>query len=64
MDDTVERRAVELGPVIGERQLISDGLQPGDRVVVNGQVGLMPGMAVQITNGADAPSATDSPEGE
>jgi len=63
-DDTVERRAVELGPVIGERQLISDGLQPGDRVVVNGQVGLMPGMAVQITNGADAPSATDSPEGE
>ncbi|MBL4609576.1 MAG: efflux RND transporter periplasmic adaptor subunit [Pseudomonas sp.] len=63
-DDTVERRAVELGPVIGERQLIGDGLQPGDRVVVNGQVGLMPGMAVQITNGADAPSATDSPEGE
>ncbi len=63
-DDTVERRAVELGPVIGERQLISDGLQPGDRVVVNGQVGLMPGMAVQITNGTDAPSATDSPEGE
>lgn len=63
-DDTVERRAVELGPVIGERQLISQGLQPGDRVVVNGQVGLMPGMSVQVTNGDDAQSAAAPAEGE
>jgi len=63
-DDTVERRAVELGPVIGERQLITDGLQPGDRVVVNGQVGLMPGMPVQVTNGAETQSTAAPAEGE
>jgi len=63
-DDKVERRAVELGPVIGGRQLITDGLQPGDRVVVNGQVGLMPGMPVQVTNGAETQSTAAPAEGE
>lgn len=58
---TVEKRAVELGAIIDDRQIISEGLQPGERVVVNGQVGLMPGMAVKMSNAAadsdDAPTA-------
>ena len=63
-DETVERRAVELGPVIDERQVISGGLQIGERVVVNGQVGLMPGVAVRITNAdTDQPTAARA-EGE
>tara|TARA_R110001599_G_scaffold3464_10_gene19164 strand:+ start:40144 stop:41256 length:1113 start_codon:yes stop_codon:yes gene_type:complete len=63
-DETVERRAVELGPVIDERQVISGGLQIGERVVVNGQVGLMPGVTVRITNAdTDQPTAARA-EGE
>lgn len=58
---TVEKRAVELGAIIDDRQIITEGLQPGERVVVNGQVGLMPGMAVKMSNAAadsdDAPTA-------
>ncbi len=63
-DETVERRGVVLGPVINERQLISEGLQPGERVVVNGQVGLMPGMSVVVTNSDADQSATGPAEGE
>ena len=44
----VERRAVRLGPVIGDRQIISAGLEAGERVVVNGHVGLQPGMQVRL----------------
>lgn len=58
---TVEKRAVELGAIVDDRQIITEGLQPGERVVVNGQVGLMPGMAVKMSNAAadsdDAPTA-------
>ena len=40
------RRTVELGPVIGERTVITAGLSPGDRVVVAGQQQVAEGQSV------------------
>jgi membrane fusion protein, multidrug efflux system len=45
-DDTVQLRPVELGPVVAGRQVILSGLAAGDRLVINGQVALGPGLAV------------------
>ncbi len=43
-------RPVELGPRVGQQQVILSGLQPGEQLVVNGQVALHPGADVQVTN--------------
>ncbi|MBZ0330550.1 efflux RND transporter periplasmic adaptor subunit [Halomonas sp. ANAO-440] len=47
VDDTAQSRTVELGPVVDSRQVVLAGLEPGDRLVVNGQVALQDGMPVQ-----------------
>lgn len=44
-------RLVELGPVVDGRQVILNGLQAGDRLVVNGQVALRPGVPVRVQDG-------------
>lgn len=46
-----EAKKVTLGPVIDGKQVVLTGLQAGDKLVVNGQVALRNGVAVQITNG-------------
>lgn len=46
-----EVKKVTLGPVIDGKQVVLTGLQAGDKLVVNGQVALRNGVAVQITNG-------------
>ncbi|GAB6059563.1 efflux RND transporter periplasmic adaptor subunit [Desulfonatronum parangueonense] len=46
--DTARARPVRLGPVINGRQVILDGLQSGDRVVISGQVALREGAPVNI----------------
>lgn len=46
-EDTARARPVELGPMVDGRQVILDGLEDGDRVVVNGQVALRDGAKVQ-----------------
>ncbi|MFN3579457.1 MAG: efflux RND transporter periplasmic adaptor subunit [Pseudomonas sp.] len=58
----VERRRIELGEILGDKQIIRQGVEPGERVVVNGQVGLQPGMQVRIANdqSADDSAASDS----
>jgi RND family efflux transporter MFP subunit len=35
-DDTVERRAVELGPEVGGQRVVEKGLRPGERFIVEG----------------------------
>ncbi|MFU8818256.1 MAG: efflux RND transporter periplasmic adaptor subunit [Desulfurivibrio sp.] len=45
-DNTVRSRPVELGPQVAGRQLVLSGLAGGDRLVINGQVALADGMAV------------------
>lgn len=45
-DDTARARPVELGPQVGGRQLLLSGIEPGDRLVINGQVALADGLPV------------------
>jgi multidrug efflux system membrane fusion protein len=51
-DSTAELRPVKLGQRQGDAIVIADGLQPGERVVMNGQLGVMPGGKVQVVSGA------------
>lgn len=46
-ENTARARPVKLGPMIGNRRAVLDGLADGDRVVVNGQVALRDGAPVQ-----------------
>ena len=46
-DSTVEVRTVKTGSTIDNMTLISDGLKPGEQVVTDGQLRLVPGSKVQ-----------------
>jgi RND family efflux transporter MFP subunit len=57
----VEARAVQLGPVSGNLRVVRQGLEPSDRVIVNGAIRVQPGAPVQpqdavIARDPDAPS--------
>ena len=60
-DDTVEVRAVTIGPITGSEVAIEAGLSPGEKVVVDGVDKLRPGSAVQIRNEADADAPSRGP---
>jgi len=45
---TVESRPVVTGPVVGHETVIEKGLQPGEKVVTDGQLRLFPGAKVEI----------------
>jgi RND family efflux transporter MFP subunit len=62
-DNKVEYRVVTLGPKSGDLRVVKSGLQPGDRVIVNGTQRVRPGMAVQpekVAMDAAYPPATPS----
>jgi multidrug efflux system membrane fusion protein len=46
-DGTAEMRVVKSGPVAGTMTVIEDGLKPGEQVVTDGQLRLVPGAKVQ-----------------
>jgi multidrug efflux pump subunit AcrA (membrane-fusion protein) len=48
-DNTVTYRPVKLGSVIGRERIVRDGLEPGDKVIVNGLQHVRPGMTVNAT---------------
>lgn len=48
-DSTVEQRPVKVGRTVGSDSVILSGLQPGETVVTDGQLRLIPGMKVQVT---------------
>lgn len=48
-DATVEARSIKVAQIADNVALIDDGLQPGDRVVVDGQYKLQPGARVAAT---------------
>ncbi len=50
-DSTAESRLVQLGQRQGDLVVIEKGLSGGERVVVNGQLGVAPGAKVRIVNG-------------
>jgi multidrug efflux system membrane fusion protein len=58
-DNTVEMRPVETGQDDRGQVLVTKGLSAGERVVVDGQLRLQPGTAVQATE--DKTAAADAP---
>lgn len=51
-DGEAARREVVAGPVLGERVVIERGLEPGDRVVIDGQSRIAPGQPVEVVGSA------------
>ncbi len=47
-NDAVQARSVQLGPVVNGEQIILDGLENGDLVVVSGLAGLRDGLSVRM----------------
>ncbi|MCK4873560.1 MAG: efflux RND transporter periplasmic adaptor subunit [Phycisphaerales bacterium] len=58
--DIVERRYVELGDAVGTDRVILTGLEPADRVIVNGLQKARPGKPVTV----QSPSPTSSPNND
>jgi len=59
-DSIADLRPVMLGQRQGDRVVITDGVKAGERVVVQGQLGVTPGGKVRVSKsapGADAPAA-------
>jgi hypothetical protein len=50
-DDKVEERRVRLGALEGVQVVVEDGLNEGDRVIVEGIQKVRPGMAVAVSEG-------------
>ncbi|MDB6059288.1 MAG: efflux transporter, family, subunit [Verrucomicrobiales bacterium] len=61
--NTVAYSAVKLGPVINGKRVIRSGLQPGDKIVVNGLQRVRPGMPV-VPKDEVAESNGEKPAGE
>ncbi|HEV2847133.1 MAG TPA: efflux RND transporter periplasmic adaptor subunit [Thermoanaerobaculia bacterium] len=57
-DSTAEQRTVTPGQRQGDLVVISQGLKPGEQVIINGQLGVTPGGKVRVEGGATAVSAT------
>ncbi len=57
--DKIEARAVKTGARIGDAWLIEQGLQPGDRVVVEGLLSVRPGIAVHAVPYQEKPAPAD-----
>lgn len=51
-EGTVERRLVQLGVSAGAFVQATGGIQPGEKVVVEGQGGLMDGTPIEVTEGS------------
>jgi multidrug efflux system membrane fusion protein len=60
-DGTAAPRNVRLGPVAGERTVVTDGLAGGETVVTDGQLRLFPGAKVEIKAPAAAPTSAGAP---
>jgi multidrug efflux system membrane fusion protein len=54
----VEYRPVTLGRAIGQTRIVTDGLRPGEKIVVTGMQKVKPGDAVTPKPAAAAPTAT------
>lgn len=57
-DMTVDQRQVTLGQRQGDQVVIENGVQPGEKVVTNGQVGVTPGGKVRIETPANNQQGT------
>jgi len=62
-DSTVEQRPVTVAQRVGDDIVIQKGLVPGEPVVVEGQLRLEQGTAVQVTDSSGTPAAGEGPQG-
>ena len=66
-DGKAERRAVTTGPALGPNWVVTGGLRPGDRVIVQGIASLKHGMAVKAVPAASpqsvGPRSAGKPQG-
>jgi membrane fusion protein (multidrug efflux system) len=60
-DDKVEMRPIKTERALGDKWLVTDGLQAGDRVIVEGLQKAMPGATVHPTEITTAETATAAP---
>ena len=56
-DHTVENRIVSVGRTLGRETEVTKGIVPGETVVTDGQLRLIPGFKVDVVNGAPAAGA-------
>ena len=49
-DGTVDLRGVKVGRTVGQEMVIKDGVKPGEKVVTNGQLRLVPGAKVSVSD--------------
>jgi RND family efflux transporter MFP subunit len=60
-DGVVQYKAVKLGPIIDGLRVVREGVAPDDRIIVNGQMLVRPGMKVQAVQAAPAPHSAPTP---
>lgn len=53
--NTVDYRAVKLGPTVDGQRIVREGLRGGEKVLVNGLSRVRPGMPVQPVSGTNVP---------
>lgn len=58
-DSSVEKRPVTLGPVLGGETVIQSGVKPGETVVTDGQLRLVPGSAIKPSEAAQPAKPDD-----
>ena len=61
-DLTVESRAIVVDRTVNEESIIGKGLNPGETVVIDGQLQLVPGTKVEIKNPHLPVQAGENPE--
>lgn len=62
--DKVEPRTLTAAQAIGDQWLVTDGLKPGDRVIINGLQKIRPGAKVTVQEAGDAAKAQDQAPSE
>jgi multidrug efflux system membrane fusion protein len=60
-NDTVEQRTVVASRTINGDTVVEKGVQPGETIVIDGQVNLIPGAKIEIKNPEQSDQATGSP---
>jgi multidrug efflux system membrane fusion protein len=60
-DSTAEMRPVKLGQRQGDLVVVEQGVQAGERVIMNGQLAVMPGAKVNVVSGAAAGTPAGQP---
>jgi RND family efflux transporter MFP subunit len=61
-DQRVHPRKVKLGPIVDGLRVVREGLAPADRVIIEGQQRVRPGMKVAVQTGRIAAAAPTAPQ--